>query len=469
MIRIRSDIKLWQHQEEMADFMVSHPKTLLLASCGTGKTLAALRYLEQINAYRALVVTVKPALRSVWEEEVERFTTGAQTIVLDKGSSGDKAEHLMREYLSGGSNTLIFVVNYETAKLLPLDQYDWDVVVLDECHKIKSHNSAVSEALTRMLQAVPRKVAMTGTAWHDRPTDVYSQERFLNPVKRGRVWASETFGSWSEFFEGHVIYRMLDHIKIPTGYKNLSNIADKLAPVFLRINRDDVLTLPPVQHIVRHVELSRKHMAAYKELRKELVLSLGGGELTVDNQMVLALRLHQITGGYYQPDERTETVELEDGRAKVEMLQGIADELGNEPFVVFTRFKEDVERVRAALKQLDITSRVLVGGRDEHRAWRQGEGQALVANIQAGNAGINLTRASYAIFYSTGYSNTDYTQAKYRIDRPGQTKPVTFFHIVARGTIDEDIRAVLGDKDERADELLQLTQGGTETDAKELA
>lgn len=457
-MNLKPSVQLWAHQETMREQMLNKPKALMLAGCGVGKTLASLALVDSTQAYRVLVITVKPAIRSVWEEEIATYTTGAEVLVLDKGTTKDKAGTLEVVYRIG-NGALIVVVNYETARMLPLDDYDWDMVILDESHKVKAHNSQTSIELTRMLKHVPRRVLMTGTAWDDRPTDVFGQIRFLTPVKRGRVWASTVLGTWSEFFEQFVIYREVDNIKIPIRYKNLDALADLIASYLIYVNRDEVLSLPPVQHINRRVTLSSKHMKAYQELKKELVLTLGGDEMTVDNQMVLALRLHQMTGGYYQPDSKQYTVELPDAKAKVEALTGIVEELGNEPFVVFTRFKDDVDRVRSALVNMGITCKVLIGGRDEHLEWRRGDGQALIVNIQAGGTGINLTRAAYAIYYSVGYSNTDYQQSLARIDRPGQKRKVTIFHIIARGTIDETIREMLDKKDDRASELLDEARG----------
>jgi SNF2 family DNA or RNA helicase len=57
--------------------------------------------------------------------------------------------------------------------------------------------------------------------------------------------------------------------------------------------------------------------------------------------------------------------------------------------------------------------------------------------------GIDLTRAATAIYYSTGYDLGAYIQSRARVHRPGQTRPVTYVHLIAEGTIDESILAAL--------------------------
>lgn len=459
-MRLKPDVQLWVHQREEAEFIKANDKTLLLAGCGVGKTLTVLTTIAEMGYKRSLILTVRTAMRSVWETEIETFTEGAEVLVLDKGNAHNKDFDLLRAFHSKYIDNLIVVVNYESARLLQLGQYDWDIAVADESHKLKSHNSKQSETLARMLMDVPRKVAMTGTAWEDRPTDIFGQVRWLEPVRNGKTWGAARFGSWTRFFEQYVIYREVDNIKIPKSYKNQRELADKIADIFRFVDRDKVLSLPPVTHITRKVRLDPKHMDAYRELRDEMILSglYNMDEITVDNQMVLALRLHQITGGFYQPDNKAEVQEIANGKAKLEALMGVLDEIGDEPVVIFTRFTEDVNRISAALKKEKISHKVLVGGKDEHMLWQRGKGQVLIANIQAGSAGINLTRACYGIFYSTGYSNTDYTQACARLDRPGQTRPVSFYHIIAEKTIDEEIQAILRGKTKEANNLLRNAQ-----------
>jgi SNF2 family DNA or RNA helicase len=90
----------------------------------------------------------------------------------------------------------------------------------------------------------------------------------------------------------------------------------------------------------------------------------------------------------------------------------------------------------------------LSGKRNELRRWQDGEAQVLAVQIDAGAEGVDLTRARYSIFYSVGYSLGRYDQAKKRTHRPGQMKPVTHIHLVARGTVDVKIMRAL---EKRAD------------------
>ena len=72
--------------------------------------------------------------------------------------------------------------------------------------------------------------------------------------------------------------------------------------------------------------------------------------------------------------------------------------------------------------------------------------RVFVAQIQTAGLGITLTAADTAIFYSYDYSYANYEQAKARIHRIGQRHPVNYIHLVARGTVDEEVLAALQHK-----------------------
>ena len=63
----------------------------------------------------------------------------------------------------------------------------------------------------------------------------------------------------------------------------------------------------------------------------------------------------------------------------------------------------------------------------------------VIAQIQAGGLGIDLSLASTAIYYSSTLSLGEYEQSKARLHRPGQKNKVTYIHLVTENTIDEGI------------------------------
>jgi hypothetical protein len=87
----------------------------------------------------------------------------------------------------------------------------------------------------------------------------------------------------------------------------------------------------------------------------------------------------------------------------------------------------------------------------------------LAAQIQSGSEGLDMTEAAFCAYMSLGYSLFEYEQSRARIHGPDQTRPVAYYHIVARGTVDVTIRRALR---RRADVLAyvaeELVRGGAQ-------
>jgi SNF2 family DNA or RNA helicase len=82
----------------------------------------------------------------------------------------------------------------------------------------------------------------------------------------------------------------------------------------------------------------------------------------------------------------------------------------------------------------------------ELERWQAGDATILGVQIQSGGLGIDCTRAAYAFYYSLGFSLGDYEQSLARLRRPGQTRCVRYYHLVAKHTVDEQVYAALRDR-----------------------
>lgn len=440
---------LWDHQKQLVGFAKQHDKTLWLAGCGVGKTLSALTVAQ--DCFRILVLTTKAGITSAWEQDIEKHTKELFCLPLIKGTSKQKAKLLADCW--DIVRTMAVVVNYETARLLPLGNYDWDIAIADESHKLKSFNSKTSQQLAAACRHIPRKIAMTGTAWEDRPTDIYGQDRWLDPEGNGNRIKSARLGSWTEFFDEYVEWYPLENLKIPTGYKNQDKLNKIISQYTYFVDGEKVLDLPEQHFIPRYVDLGKEQRQLYNQMEDNFIARLADDNMTADNVLVQALRLHQLTGGVFVGDDGTWRT-LKD-QPKLDMLLAILDEIGGLPAVVFTRFKSDVAAIAQALTKEKITYRVLTGEKHEHVEWQKGEGQVMIANIAAGSASVDFTRARNCIYYALTESRTDYVQSLSRTRRPGADLRYSsnFYQILARETIDEHILAALQTKGRWADDL----------------
>ena len=445
---------LWKHQQALHDFAAKRMQdgkgyAWWLAGCATGKTLTVFKLIETLKAQRTLIITTKAATTTTWPNECDKHVEGLELVVA-KGSI--KAKGVQLDNLSS-DKPLAFVINYAAAKgIAPnITKYGFDLVVTDESHKIKSHNSGVSNALARACKGIPYKIAMTGTGFDDRPTDVYGQIRWFDPLIRGKRTQSRILGSWSKFYDKYVNYRRYDNYPIVLGYKNQDELAGIVADCAYKLDSEEVLDLPEALYLDQIIKMPKVLRSAYEDMEKHFVTQANDETIIADSAVERVMRLHQITSGYVEGQPLVD----DDKNPKMQRTLDILDEIGGKPVVIFTCFNHDVDLLYKVLTGKGFDVARLTGAYQEHEDFVKGKGQILIANVKAGGAAIDLTYSRYAIYYSVGHSLTNYNQSLYRIRRPtsDKSKPVTYYNLIMEKSIDVDIRHAMKNKKEVSDYL----------------
>lgn len=463
---------LWEHQKQMVQFGLDrlnsdevvtvgnthiHPKMLWwLAGCSTGKTLAAYKIAEIMGFKKTLVITTKAGATAAWLKDANKHLENV-TVVAPVGNDLKLKKNSLRAKFEG---TFIYVMNYESAWRLgkELMEFGFDFIVADESHKAKANTSAQSKGLAEIAARIPYKLAMTGTGFDDRPTDVYGQVRYLDPVRLPRVgWSSQILGKYTDFFDHYTNYYVHDNIKIPKGYKNQDELREILNPFTLYVDSELVLDLPKVLDIERIVPMNKAIRTAYQDMGNNFLVRMEHEVVTADSILEQGLRLHQITSGYLPNGVGEATAIVADKEnPKLQATLEILDELGGKPVVIFTRFREDVRILQRNLESNGYSVRLLTGSVNQQMEWQyEGQGQVLIANIQAGGEAVDLTRARYCIYYSIGHSRSSFVQSLARIRRVGADldHPVTYYHLMMENSVDLLIREAMTHKGEFADYL----------------
>ncbi len=164
----------------------------LLMEMGTGKTITSIAiagalYLDK-RISSALIVAPLSIL-SVWDEELAKFAGFDYTLAVLEGSGAKKAGTL--RHLKGAP-LQVAVVNYESAWRLEKEIMAWKpgLVIADEAHKIKTHDTAASKAMHHIGMKAAYRLLLTGTVITNKAIDVFSQYKFLNPAIFGASFYS---------------------------------------------------------------------------------------------------------------------------------------------------------------------------------------------------------------------------------------------------------------------------------------
>lgn len=324
-----------------------------------------------------------------------------------------------------------------------------ELVVIDESHRIKGATSNVSRLAARMVRLARRRVILTGTVMPHSPLDVFGQWRFLAPTDFGDLQLdgtrrSATYGGFKDRYA--VLGGWMGQQVV--GFRNLDEMQTIMAARSCVARKEEALDLPPTTSVTIPVELSPAEVKAYRELKDDLATTLAPGAVTVvPNRLAQMMRLRQVTAGHL-PDAAGSVHVI--GRSKVNTIRSLVQDTlaGETRVVVFGVFTVEIAMLEKALTEkgtevLTITGETSMEDRALIRKRFGSDDPArlvLVAQVRTLSLAVNeLVTASHAVFASLSQRRDDYEQALARLNRQGQTRPVTFWHAIAPGTVDDVI------------------------------
>lgn len=435
----------WPHQLDAYQFAFDRDAAMLALDMGCGKSWVAVNLICNWGCRSVLILCPKSVL-NVWRREFEKHAAADCAVkVLDRGTVASKAKAAGMHLLRNTGRCAVVVCNYESAwrgemATLTLGR-EWDCVVADESHRIKAHNSSVSKYAAKLKSG--RKLALTGTPMPHSPLDLYGQMRFLDRDLYG--------SSWHRFRNTYAVFKQIPGItaRIVSGYKNQDDLQGRLGRIAYRVRKDDVLKLPEVQHHERTCGLEPAARRVYDGLLNDLIAEIESGEVvTAANAMVRVIRLQQTTSGFAVDADTGAMVTI--GRAKRDLLRDLLEDLPRrEPVVVFCKFRHDLDVIREVSESLDRRCGEISGSRKDltDSATMPQDIDTMAVQLQAGEVGIDLTRARYAVYYSTGCITPGaYEQSLARVHRPGQSRPVGYYHLTCENTVDQQAYRALAER-----------------------
>jgi SNF2 family DNA or RNA helicase len=460
----------WNHQRQAYHFALGQPAAMLAMDMGTGKSLTAIGLMEGWEASTVLVLCPTSVV-NVWPREFRKHAARPWRVVAPrKGSVASRTAEIRAAVESATpSAPVCAVINYEASWREPFATWalthDWDVAVCDESHRIKAPGGKQSRWAHRLAGHAKRRLALTGTPLAHGPLDLYAQFRFLDEGIFGTSHAR--FRNRYAVMGGYGGYQVM-------GYQRQDELAERMARLAFQCRADEVLDLPGERDETRTCQLGPQARKAYNDLWDDYVAEVDEGEVIATNTLTRLLRIQQVTSGHLpvedpgaDPDAPPRIVTV--GTEKRDLLEDYLRDIpadpakpGSEPVVVFARFTHDLANVREVAAKLGRTYGEISGGRKDALSAdaTMAEGLDVVGvQISSGGVGIDLTAARYGIYYSLGFSLTDYVQSRARLHRPGQERSVLYTHLVAEGTIDESVYAALAARQDVVDAVLTAARG----------
>lgn len=459
----------WKHQVEEFNWMLERECGILNAGMGTGKTFVTLAYLDRKKYTRTLIVATGKGV-DVWKEEIDDKLVKHPVVVDDNGLSVKSQAAL----LSGIKGSYIYLTTYARLWREPLlgalIAAQFDCVILDESHKIAAPNSKVSKAAAKLGKSALFRFGLTGTLLTNNPLNIFGQARFINPKMFNSPETPNLLNSFNRFREHFCHLKPIPGVLgayFILGYKNMDFYESVLNKYVYRVESDAVLDLPEAVHKIVRLQMPPKLKPIYTAISKNGFVKVEDRVVVADNVLVVAIRLHQIAGGFITTSDPNgnpkDTIVSPVHREKLDALAELVENLDEtEPVVIFAKYTEEIFNVAATLQTIGTVS-VLSGQRDELKDWQEGKTRFIVVQTETGSESIDLSRAKYTFIYSVGWSLANYEQMLRRMRRPRKdgTKADTvfYYHLVMANTIDMDITTALRDKKEINTSVLERITG----------
>ncbi len=443
----------FQHQRVNLARLIGNQRWLIADEMGTGKSKPIADRLAKHERdhgmeYPNVLILCPKSVVSGWVEQLMQH--GSLFAEIIQGNAKNRLESL-------NTPRGIKIANYELLLHSDLTVIHWDVVILDELHRVKNFTAQTSKVVRKLTSQARYVWGLSGTPAPNGMEDWFgvlsAVDPNLLPVKTKTAFEAR-YCVKREIQPG--VWKV-------AGYKNVQELHGFIQSITSRVTKAEVLDLPPKTYTARRVTLDGEQARVYKELKKSAVATLktlkASGELSIRNVLTEGLRLLQVVGGHLNADDGA-IIEF-DHKAKLSALAEVLDELGDKQAVIWCCFVPEVHMLRKWLEEKGYTVATLTGELSvtertgNLEAFKARERQLFVGTAAAGGTGINqLIGADTCIYYSRNFSLTEYLQSQDRCHRIGTVSPVTIIKLIASGTIDDKIDQALDQKKDMLESML---------------
>jgi non-specific serine/threonine protein kinase len=425
---------------------------------GLGKTvqvIALLLHLKSEKEERSQSLLVVPAsLIANWKSELARFGPTLSVLVAHPSEGNGKVSEADAKF------DVVITTYSMLARLEWLRQREWRLVILDEAQAIRNSGTRQSRAV-RELRATSR-IALTGTPIENRLSDLWSLFDFLNP---GLLGSAQAFGRFAKQQAAGAASN-----GGPTPYGALRTLVGPYILRRLKTDKRVIADLPEKSEVNAFCGLSRRQAALYEQSVRELAAAIGQADGIQRRGTVLAylMRLKQICN---HPSQWTgDNLYEAEHSGKFQRLREICSELAErqEKAIVFTQFREITAPLADFLAGVFGRAGLVLHGQTaiskRHalvQDFQREDGPPFfILSLKAGGTGLNLTAASHVIHFDRWWNPAVENQATDRAFRIGQKRNVLVHKFICRGTVEDKIDELIGQKTGLARDILD---GGGET------
>lgn len=437
-----------EYQKYATDFIISHPVSAILLEMGLGKsviTLTAIKklMLDSFEVSRTLVIAPLRVASTTWPEEIRKW---------------EHLKHLTYSVVTGGEKKRlqalrtpahIYIINRENVDWLVTKSgvpFHFDMVVIDELSGFKSYQAKRSKALLKVRPKVKRVVGLTGTPSSNGLMDLWAEFRILDLGERLGRYITQYRNTY--FLPDKRNQQMIFSYKPKAGAEEA--IYKKIGDITIAMKATDYLPMPDRIINKINIPLSATEQKRYDTLKREMAVSVKGKEIDAVNAASLSNKLLQMASGAVYDDEKR-MIPIHD--RKLDALEEVIEGANGKPVLVAYWYKHDLERIKKRFTVQEIKTK------EDIADWNERKIPVAVIHPAAAGHGLNLQSGGCTlVWFSLTWSLELYEQTNARLYRQGQKEAVVIHHLLAKGTIDEDVMNALAHKNKTQAALIDAVK-----------
>lgn len=437
-----------KYQEFATNFIIENPITAIFLEKGLGKSVITLTaiyelMLERFEVDRVLVIAPLRVARNTWPEEIEKWShLKGLTYAVAVGTEKERLEALY-------SDAHIYIINRENVEWLiarSCIDLNFDMVVIDELSSFKSHQSKRFKSLMKVRPNIKRMVGLTGTPSSNGLMDLWAEYRLLDMGER----LGKFIGRFREsyFDPDKRNQHMIFSYKPKPGAEEA--IYEKISDITISMKGTDYLKLTDLVMNEMPVSLNQKEKETLDVMKRDLITTIKGEDITASNAAALSNKLLQMANGAVYDDNGSVT-QIHD--RKLEKIEDIIEAANGKPVLIAYWFKHDLLRIQNRFKVEVLTSS------DSIKKWNGGKIQIAAIHPASAGHGLNLQAGgSTLVWFGLTWSLELYQQTNARLYRQGQTDTVIIHHLIAKETMDERVMDALNKKNNTQSALIDAVK-----------
>lgn len=420
---------------------------ILADDMGLGKTLQVITLLldEKISVSRSVpsLIVAPASLVYNWENEIRRFAPQLNCVAI----VGKKTKRM--ELLEKYSEYDVLITSYELLKrdMAVYNGISFRFQVIDEAQNIKNYSTENARSVKKIKAQT--RFALTGTPIENKLSELWSIFDFLMP---GFLYNYKKF---RDKFERPIA------VGNETGA--MKGLTRMISPFVLRRLKKDVLKeLPDKLEYDIYTKLEGRQHKLYtaNALKlKNIIEGTDEEQFSSKRMQILAelMNLRQLCCDpslcYHDYDGESSKLEM-----CLDMVKnGIA---GGHRILLFSQFTSMLDIIAERFDKEGISYYTLNGSTTKEKraqlvdSFNNDETNVFLISLKAGGVGLNLTGADMVIHYDPWWNIAAENQASDRAHRIGQSKTVSVFKLISKGTVEENIRELQKSKAQLADNIL---------------